>query len=182
MSSNDAAAGGRPESAPIITTEQAWQMLAILGIRPQSGQEDRPEAQEPAFAVGLLLALAEAQAREFDRAELPVLHAGYIDAVIALAGGDPEGAGRGWAALLNDRLNRTVIELAEATEGTGRGFIEVAGPALAVAANMLALLNKHGSTVEEFRHMLTTADGNLKSARRNLGALREQFRKDGMPL
>lgn len=102
--------------------------------------------------------------------------------LIAVAGDDPRHAARAWSLLLRDRLSRTAVELHEATKGSGRMFIDVAGPALLVAANLLNVLNQQALTQEQLRETIEAADGNLTTARSNLGLLRERLRREGFDL
>ncbi|GAA4209162.1 hypothetical protein GCM10022252_75270 [Streptosporangium oxazolinicum] len=163
---------------PTITADQAIAALAALGV----SQADDAEKPSTAFLVGSLLALVEgAFWQDLNRSDLLDAHVGYMAVVSALASSE-EGAARGWAVLLNDRINRTAIEVQEATEGNGRAFIEVAGPAMLVAANLLNVLNHHALTQELMAETIATADHNLKVARRNLGALRGSLRGDGFDL
>lgn len=167
---------------PVASVEQLRAAIAALGLQRGDALAKQSEDDERAYLLGVLLTIVEEGLRDLDRAQLPLAQAGQADTFLAFANGDPGGAGRGWAVHVNQRLNRTAIELQEATEGNGRMFIEVAGAAMLVAANIMNVLNHSGAPVEMFREMFQVADGNLKAARRNLGLLREQLRKDGMPL
>jgi hypothetical protein len=170
--------GDRIGEGPFADAGRMRAALEALGL----GRPDL-EDKDPAFLIGALLAFAEAAAwNDLDRGELPVAHEGYMSVLLALAGNDLEGAARGWSVVLNDRLNRTALELQEATEGNGRVFVEVAGPAMLVAANLLNVLNHSALTADMVQEMIKTADGNLKTARRNLGHLRDFLTREGFSL
>lgn len=160
-----------------IEADQARAALQALGLSGLSEDAGR------AFLLGALLALVESAAwQDLDRSELPVAHEGYMSTLVALSGDDLQAAARVWVSVLNDRLNRTAVELNEATEGNGRMFVDVAGPAMLVAANLMALLNHSDLSEDRMRETIAMADGNLKMARRNLGQLRDTLRSQGFKL
>jgi hypothetical protein len=61
-------------------------------------------------------------------------------------------------------------------------FIEVAAPAMLVAANLLNVLNHTGLTQDVMRETIAYAEHNLRAARRSLAALRETLRRQGFQL
>ncbi len=163
---------------PFLSEEQLRHAVKALGITDESDT-----SRSRAYLLGALLALVETACyHDLDRVDLPVAHDGYLGALLALSGEDPQACARAWALVLNDRLNRTAVDLNDATDGSGRMFIEVAGPAMLAAANLLNVLNHTGLTEQVMRDTIAYADGNLKTARRNLGQLRETLRRQGFQL
>jgi len=67
-------------------------------------------------------------------------------------------------------------------DGGGRAFTNVAGPAMLVAANLLNLMNRSQIDQETLAKTIETADRNLKLARKNLGEMREELRRQGLKL
>ncbi|GAA2613019.1 hypothetical protein SMC26_14350 [Actinomadura fulvescens] len=162
---------------PDLTAEQCLAMLDIIGARsPDAG------TRRPSFLMGILLCFLENGLHGLDRTELRLAAAGYADAVVELTGGQPAQARRGWAVLINARLNRTAIELQEATEGTGSIFVDVAGPAMLVASNLMNVLNHRTLTEEEIRATVATAEGNLQTLHRNFDLLKDTLRDRGVQL
>lgn len=164
------------DDRPLATTEQLRGALAALGF---ADLDDHPGCDDPVFLLGALLAVAETHSRELERTELPRAAEGFLAVMMAYAGGDVHGAARGWAVVLNDRLNRTAVELYEAVDGEGRMFTDVAGPAMLVAGNLLNLVNRTEIDQDTLVKTIGGADHNLKTARKNLGALRETLRRQG---
>ncbi|MEU8516357.1 hypothetical protein AB0C76_32960 [Kitasatospora sp. NPDC048722] len=161
------------------TVEQLRTALAALGF---SNLGDHPGGSDRVFLLGALLAMAETHSRKLERTELDKAAEGFLSVLIAYAGGDPRGAARGWAVVLGDRINRTAVELHEAVDGEGRMFTDVAGPAMLVASNLLNLLNRSEIDQETVTSTIAYADQNLKAARKNLGEMREQLRRQGFKL
>lgn len=158
---------------PFVTTAGARAALECLGAKGLA--DDLTHGQ----LIGMLLAAVETSARyDHNRADVAEFHDGYIQALIATAQGDPYKAAQEWITLLNDRLNRTALELHEATEGSGRIFIEVAGPALVAASNVLVMLNTADLDWDKARAVLNTADNHLKLARAAIGEARKAVQRD----
>lgn len=161
------------QAEPFITEAGARAALECLGAK------GLPDDIGHGELVGMLLAVAETSARyDHDRADVAQFHTGYINALIATSQGDPYKAAQEWIVLLNDRLNRTALELHEAVEGTGRPFIDVAGPALLAASNVLVMLNTADLDADKARTVLDSADAHLKMARAAIGEARRLVRRD----
>jgi hypothetical protein len=150
--------------------------LMALGFPADDGEFKDASA---AMLLGALLALVEIGTKETaapDRTRLPEIDHGYME-VILEAEPDPHGAAARWMGLLVDRLNRTGVELHEATEGA-RQVVDIAGPMLLSAANLLNLVNTEISQ-DLAKNALDIADGNLKRARANVGEMRRDLRRMG---
>lgn len=159
---------------PFVTAAGARAALECLGAK------GLPDDLTHGQLIGMLLAVAETSARhDHDRADVEQFHDGYTSALIATCeDGNPWQAAQKWIVLLNDRLNRTAVELYQATEGSGRVFIEVAGPALTAASNVLVMLNSDDMDADKARTVLDSADAHLKLARAALGEARKAVRRD----
>lgn len=159
---------------PFVTAAGARAALECLGAK------GLPDDLTHGQLIGMLLAVAETSARyDHDRADVNEFHDGYTLALIAMAPPDePIRAAQEWIVLLNDRLNRTALELNEAVEGTGRPFIDVAGPALLAASNILVMLNSDDLDADKAATVLDSADAHLKLARASLGEARKLVRRD----
>ncbi len=168
------------DRATFVNEEQALAALEALGF--SQNQEDT-EKRSREFLIGSLLAAIEGAAwQDIDRADLHQVHEGYMKMLLALAGNTPLEAARAWVLLLNDRLNRTAVELHEAAEGDGRMFVDVAGPAMLVASNLMQALNHDEITEPMMQETISTAEGNLKKARGAIGEVKQTLRKQGFQL
>jgi hypothetical protein len=146
-----------------ITESQALAALEALGF--QRDPADTEKHGLP-FHVGALLATAEAAAwQDINRMDLAELHEGYLLMLMHLTGQNPRETARAWVLLIQDRLNRTGIELNEATEGEGRMFVEVAGPAMFVASNLMNVLNNTEVSGDTMRATIRQVETELKKAR-----------------
>lgn len=163
-----------------INNKDLQNALDVLGLKrnPLDGGTRSRE-----FLIGSLLAIAENLAYEgLDRADLGIAQDGYMTVLAYLSGHDPAALARGWAVLLNSRLNRTAVELNEATEGDGRMFTDVAGPAMLVASNILYALNHGALDQTMIQNMMTTAEGNITKTVDAFAALKKSLRELGFKL
>lgn len=152
--------------------------LAALGLTGTADNASR------AYLLGALLAVTEAMFNEddFDRTLIADAHEGYVDALIPMAGGNLDEAGLLWINALISRINRTGIEIWEGVApGDGKAFLEVAGPAMYAASNILTMTNTPQDS-DHVRKAIASADDNLKTARKNLGELRTLLRQHGMQI
>lgn len=164
----------------LIDQRQAQAALEALGI---TRNPDDTQKHSVEFLIGSLLALTEAAAwQDIDRPALPVVQDGYASVLALLAGHDPRETARAWVLILNDRLNRTALELREATEGEGRIFVDVAGPAMLVASNMMNVLNTSTVDQKTLQQTIATAERNLASAHKAFDALKEALRGQGFQI
>ncbi len=165
---------------PFFDENQAVAALEALGFTPDPADTEKRGVP---FQIGALLALAEAAAwQDIDRMDLVELHSGYVTMLINLTGSDPQDVARAWAVMINGRLNRTAIEVNEATEGDARMFVDVAGPAMLAASNLMAVLNDSEVPREKMRATIAQADDNLKKARKSLAETKVKLRKMGIAI
>lgn len=163
-----------------INGKDLQRALDVLGFKRNPLDREKRSRE---FLIGALLAVAENLAYEgIDRADLGVAQDGYMTAVAFLSGFDEAVMARGWAVLLNSRLNRTAIELNEATEGDGRMFTDVAGPAILVASNILYALNHGALDQTMIQNMMGTAEGNVTKTVDAFAALKKSLRELGFKL
>lgn len=172
----------QPENSGLrITAERLKNALTALGI-PERDIADSPSANEPAYLLGILLALVETTLNRVDRAELLAMNNGFMDALSGFANGNPQLARQGWALLLQERINRTALTLGEAIDdGEGKMLEGVMGPSMLIAANMLAVVNRRNMDPELVAKAFNTAENNLETARQNLSKVRAIFRERAFP-
>lgn len=166
---------GEHDQGLLITTEQASSALAELGHASVCERGDGIPTD--AYLLGALLAAVEAACQDLRLSRLRDVGTGYLAMLLELAGHDGQAAARWWAVMLNDRLNRTALELPEALAVHDRMFVEVAGPAMLVAANLLNVINHADRTPELLDRTITTASNNLEAARSNFDLLRDALRR-----
>lgn len=160
---------------PQTTPEQLRYALEAFGIKRIDGKTI--DQHEHAFGIGVLMAMAELVAQDLDRADEISAAEGYSCALIN-ATRSPEEAAVAWARLVNQRLNRTALEMKEAMVGDGEAFSHVAGPAMLIASNTMAVAN---SELDEDRakELVAYLAHNLKQLRSNFGILCSFLRSRG---
>lgn len=167
-------------TAPMLNAQQLRAALQTLGAQ-EPHPDDDTAGNEAVYLLGVLLALVEtAFYRDIDRADLMAANDGYTAMLSGLSGHDPQVIRRGWALLLQDRLNRTALALGEATD-EGEMLTGVIGPSMLVAANMLNVVNQRDMAPDMVTNVFNTADRNLQIAHRTLGEVRAVFRANGFP-
>ncbi|GAA3087442.1 hypothetical protein GCM10017600_68950 [Streptosporangium carneum] len=107
-------------------------------------------------------------------------NARYMDMLVGLGGGDPQQVRRGWALLLQERINRTALTLREATD-EGEILVGVIGPSMLVAANMLNVVNRRNMVPDMVAQVFDTAERNLEAVHNTLSEVREIFRERAFP-